>query len=581
MLELVAQGVEPNSRWRRQLPVDTEIVLGRETRPWSVEWDLNISRHHFNLVSDGESVRVSKLESAANPVFFQGVSADSFTLQPGQHFVVGKTTFTLLSNRAFVTQDVPDPIRQKTFTNEYLRQLPYRDANQRMEVLNRLPKLISSAANVDGLVQQVASMLLAGIPSATTVGVVASDSSGTRLIDWDYRGSDSIEFQPSERLIRTSVESNQSILHVWSGEGKNAEFTLDYDNDWAFVVPFSGAATPGWGIYVAGRNSMGQGSGHSRQVDADLQDDIKFTELVTSTIANVLLVKSLERQQTSLRPFFAPVVLQAIGEEDPERVLAPRECDVAVLFCDLKGFSKTSEEMAGDLIGLLDRVSQKLGIMTRNILSFGGVVGDFHGDAAMGFWGWPLEQEDSAKSACLASLSIQDELELISSKNPDLTSRDLEIGMGIATGRAVVGKIGTKDQVKVTAFGPVVNLASRLEGLTRKFGGLILVDQCTAHELDRWPESGLSSRRLAKVQPFGLRSSYDIFELRKTVLSSEHSNNYTAALDAFESGDWPLAKTIFERCPDDDPARNFLLEFIRDRRSPPEHWSGVLTDLSK
>ena len=88
-------------------------------------------------------------------------------------------------------------------------------------------------------------------------------------------------------------------------------------------------------------------------------------------------------------------------------VLAPRETEVAVLFCDLRGFSRHSERSADDLLGLLNRVSQALGVTTHEIREQGGVLGDFHGDAAMGFWGWPLPQPDAAVRACLAALAIR------------------------------------------------------------------------------------------------------------------------------------------------------------------------------
>src|SRR5207248_6514807 len=104
---------------------------------------------------------------------------------------------------------------------------------------------------------------------------------------------------------------------------------------------------------------------------------------------------------------FSPVVLEALGSQEADEALAPREADVTVLFCDLRGFTAKSEQAAGDLFGLLTRVSQALGVMTHHILDQGGVVGDFHGDAAMGFWGWPIAQPDAIERACRAALGIR------------------------------------------------------------------------------------------------------------------------------------------------------------------------------
>ena len=100
--------------------------------------------------------------------------------------------------------------------------------------------------------------------------------------------------------------------------------------------------------------------------------------------------------------------------------------------------------------------------MTHHILANSGVVGDFHGDAAMGFWGWPISMGNSIQQVCQAALAIQSEFALASAQ-PDHPLADFRAGLGIASGSAVAGRIGTTDQVKVTVFGPVVNLASRLE----------------------------------------------------------------------------------------------------------------------
>src|SRR5438874_13640333 len=102
----------------------------------------------------------------------------------------------------------------------------------------------------------------------------------------------------------------------------------------------------------------------------------------------------LQRKQAILSQFFPQAVLNALEIRGAAEVLAPKLTDVSVLFCDLRGFSHAAEQDAGDLMGLLQRVSKALGVMNHHILDQDGVVGDFQGDAAMGFWGWPLAQGD-------------------------------------------------------------------------------------------------------------------------------------------------------------------------------------------
>ncbi len=581
MLELIAQGANPDSRWRRTLPADTDIELGRLTRPWSVGWDPNISRRHFLLRLDGKTLLVRKFDEAANPIFHQGTEKNEFEIEPGDHFVVGKTTFTLRNDRAFATQDVPHPISQRTFSSDFIRQVRYRDADRRIEVLNRLPQLISAASDEDDLLIRFVNLLLTGISTATAVGLVREDEQGqSEIITWDRRDVALGDFEPSDRLIHQAIETRETVLHVWGMGGSGGPYTQDYENDWAFVTPMVGRASENWGVYVAGKNRFSSSNGEQGTGDLDLQGDIKFAELIGATMANVLQIRDLERRQSSLRPFFSPIVMAAMADQDPEQVLAPRECEVSVLFCDLRGFSKTSEAMAGDLLGLLDRVSQALGITTHHILRTGGVVGDFHGDAAMGFWGWPLDQDRAAERACEAALEIQQEITAIS-QQPDHPLRDFTMGVGIASGSAVAGRIGTSDQVKVTVFGPVVNLASRLEGLTRMVGCGVLMDEATAKKIQS-PQLG--HRRVAKILPYGLQSALTVHELLgpSTPFTREYLDRFDKALQHFIDGNWNQADRLLK---DEekltDRARDFLREFISSVGMPPVDWNGTIVAKSK
>ncbi|MFZ9091462.1 MAG: adenylate/guanylate cyclase domain-containing protein, partial [Planctomycetaceae bacterium] len=120
--------------------------------------------------------------------------------------------------------------------------------------------------------------------------------------------------------------------------------------------------------------------------EQQLHADIRFSELIADIISALEGQRRLERQQSGLRQFFSPPVLETLGKDFDTSLLSPRECDVTVLFCDLRGFSHRAEIEADNLTGLLERVSMALEVMTDQILRFGGVTGDFQGDAALGFW---------------------------------------------------------------------------------------------------------------------------------------------------------------------------------------------------
>ena len=580
MFDLLAQGINAQDRWRRRLPAETSIELGRTTKPWSVGWDDRISRRHVTIRLSNNRLVVEKLPSATNPVFFDGIECEQVTLTAGQAFVIGQTTFTLSRSQAYATQDMPNPISQKTFSHQFLEQVEFRDAERRLAVLGQLPDLVSSSRDDATLYNRLVNVLFEGIRRAKAVAITRLDpDTGKIEVDyWDRRSFAEQDFNPSEKLVRHSISTGEPALHIWNKTSAGAAaYTVDLQNDWAFAYPLSGNACRGQAIYVAGNQS----STASDSVQSDVEGDIKFAELVGDTFANLREMNQLERRQSSLRSFFSPIVMEVIGDQPLEKVLAPRECDVSVLFCDLRGFSATSERMSGRLLEFLQRVSQVLGIMTSNMLLAGGVIGDFHGDAAMGFWGWPLDQDDAEERACNTTVAIKRHLEEIG-RDKDHPLRDFRVGMGIATGRAVAGMIGTSDQVKVTAFGPVVNLAARLESLTKLMKASVLIDGTTAKKINELADTRLKLRRLAIMQPVGIRRDIEVHQLlsaeqSKQSFSSSQLDNYAEALQDFINGDWSRASRLLAELPETDQAKDFLANYISQRNAePPEDWNGVI-----
>ncbi len=577
---------------------------------------------------DGQYLEISRLLDARNPIFYRGMRRDSFRIAIGDHFVIGQTTFSLVDQRVKILADEPPAVTEHTFAAAQLRQARYRDADRRIEVLSRLPEVIQGSSTDAELFVRVVNVLMQGIEQATFVAIVAdpnaSSLQGTSLqgadgevagalarsalierrslgdetvlrseddiavLHWDCRNLSGQQFTPSAQLIKQSLDSNQTVLHVWSRVRQSTtpqSYTQSENVDWAFCSPIPSDACPGWALYVAGDfgSLVGPASGDATAaIAADLHDDVKFAELAATTLGSLRQTRFLQRRQDSLRHFFAPVVLQALAQREPDEVLAPREANVSVLFCDLRGFSKQSEESADQLLELLRRVSDALGVMTHHILASGGVVGDFHGDAAMGFWGWPLESNTTVLSACKAALAIRSEFEA-SSRIENHPLAKFRAGLGIATGRAVAGQIGTTDQVKVTVFGPVVNLASRLESMTKQLRAPILIDEPTAlrvrQEID---PSIVRVRSVARVLPYAMSSPLMVSELLppegpESILTNDHVRAYEQAVELLQSGDWSNAFRLLHQVPAEDRVKDFLTVFIAQHgRTPPSDWQGFI-----
>ena len=580
MPDLIAQGGAFHQRWRRTLREGRSYVIGRARDVWNVPWDSHISRRHAEIRWEDGRLEVRQLSEAGNPIFIQGKQRLSFSAKPGDHFVIGETTFQLADEEVNISLDAPSPVTEQAYSQYALQQSRFRNADQRIDVLSRLPEIISGASDDAEIWVRFVNMLLAGIPNAAAAAILSVQGE-TRVLHWDRRRQVSGAFEPSEKLIRRSTETGESVVHVWETADSVQSFTNAGDAEWAFCTPVVGGQ--GWAIYVAGDRREEPSSSASF---ADLRDDLKFAELTAATLGRLYELRASERRIASLSQFISPVVLDAIADRDPDVMLAPREADVTVLFCDLRGFSRRSEQNARNLLELLNRVSGALGVMTRSILAHGGVVGDFHGDAAMGFWGWPLQQADAARRAAEAALAIRHEFET-AARDDDHPLVDFRIGIGVASGRAVAGKIGTVDQVKVTVFGPVVNLAARLEGMTKRLRTPILVDEPTAQMLRQAAGFDGRLRRLAKLRPYGLKGAVEVSELlpcyaRSPELNDDDLATYERALDALIAGDWDASFNLLHAVPAADRAKDFLTVFIaQHNRTPPNGWDGVIELDSK
>ncbi|MCA9035875.1 MAG: FHA domain-containing protein [Planctomycetaceae bacterium] len=542
------------------------------------DWDDSISRHHVDLTPTESGIKLQRVAGSSNAVFIDGTEFDHANLTAGQSFVIGGTRFELQQ----VTQsDSPrnQPVQQVAINRQQLQRVRYDDAAKRIEVLTSLPSVIRESGVERDLHIRLCSLLLAGIQNADGVAIVGlTESSRPRVFHQEQRFETGPMLQPSARLISSAMEQQSNVVHIWDDQqAEHQPFTQVAGYNWAFCTPFTDIGGDR-AFYVTGR-SVGDSAQANEQ---RLHADIKFTEFIAEIVGSLQRERQLERQQSGLRQFFSPPVLEALGRDLDTSLLEPRECDVTVLFCDLRGFSHRAEEESDNLTGLLERVSLALEVMTSQILRFGGVTGDFQGDAALGFWGWPIASAEAPLNACRAALAIRDEFARAQA-DPDHPLRDFETSIGISHGRAVAGKIGTREQVKVTVFGPVVNLASRLESMTRELHVSVLIDEYLDQHirLNMPPDEG-RVRRLLRLLPYGMDKPLTVSELvppesRFPVLTSKHLNDFELGVEEFTQGRWAEAWKHLHSMPAEDRAQDYLSMMItqHDRKAPAD-WDGIV-----
>ncbi len=588
MADLVVLGPEPSNRWRRPIPPGETVRLGRAPRNgWAVPWDALVSREHAEVQLDGNRLRVRRLDSARNPIYYQDADSQEFFLISGEQFRIGRTVFQLVISD--LDEDSPSPSEERSYHPDELRKVAFQNSDLRLEVLSKLPKVISQTKTDEDLAFRLVGLILEAVPTADAAAVVAFDDMSPdarpKMMRWDSRNDDIGRFTPSRRLMLKALQLGQGLLHIWHDhEESNPAFTVSGALDWAFCMPFREESCRGWCLYVSGQKDVGLGQTIGEE---QLKGDLRFAELISEFIGSIRQVRMLSRQQAGLSQFFSPPVLETLRQVDGEKRLAPRESDIAVLFCDVRGFSKKSEQAQQNLSELLNRVSDALGVMTCGIIKYDGVIADFQGDAALGFWGWPTPKEDDRVSACRAALHIYQEFQN-AVKDDQHSLAGFQVGIGVAHGRAIAGKIGTSEQIKVGAFGPTVNLGSRLEGMTKQLRAAVLVDESTAsYAREHLPRSEGRLRKLGRFRPHGMTTEMEISQLLPPLemdssVSDEDIVTYESAWTTFAAGHWRDALDKLSELPVHDRVKDFLLLYIaQNNYEPPADWNGVIAMQSK
>jgi adenylate cyclase len=299
--------------------------------------------------------------------------------------------------------------------------------------------------------------------------------------------------------------------------------------------------------------------------------------------------KEKRRVRSAFGQYLSPEVIRRLLLNP--RLVEPKKTDITVMFSDIRGFTTISEKLDAQDLALF--LNQYLSDMTGLVFEHHGTLDKYIGDAVMAFWGAPFEEPGHAGRACNTALKMMVRVREMQKKWEAEGKPHLDIGIGLNTGVASVGNMGSALRYGYTALGDTVNLSSRLEGLNKDYGTHILVNETTFVAAK---DEGFLFRELdlirvkGKLQPVtiyeligraGEASTYGTLEEVRARLDA-----FVHARDLYRKRQWEESQkafqTVLDKWPDDGPSRTYwkrCQDYLFDE--PPTGWDGVFTMTHK
>jgi len=258
---------------------------------------------------------------------------------------------------------------------------------------------------------------------------------------------------------------------------------------------------------------------------------------------------------------------------------------MTVMFCDMKGFTALSEGMTPQ--GLVKIMNHYLTTMSGPIHDHRGIIDKYVGDAIMAYWGPPfIEDDGQARFACLAAIDMVGRIETLRKDLPELLGvrtmpAECDLRIGVATGEALVGSIGSEFMMSYTVMGDTVNLASRLEAANKLYGTHSLIAEDTVRKAG----AGIEVREIDRLIVAGQSRTQVVFELmgRTGDLTPQQNllrRHYAEGLAAYRARNWDEArvalKAAINAAPGDGPSATLLSRMESFRNNPPaDNWDGA------
>lgn len=308
---------------------------------------------------------------------------------------------------------------------------------------------------------------------------------------------------------------------------------------------------------------------------------------VSNTIYKYL-VESRQKKfiKNAFSTYLAPSVVKQLIDSPGKLVLGGEQRTITAFFSDVQGFTSISEKLSpAELVELLNEFLTE---MTDIILKYEGTVDKFEGDAIIAFFGAPNELEHQAEVACMACVDMQKRLVQLRKKWAAENKPELNMRIGMNTGQAVVGNMGSKNRMDYTMMGDTVNTAARLEGVNKVYGIYTLISETTYQEAAR---GKITAREVDAIKVVGKIEPVKIYELMGYADETDRTTSemmacYGRGLDAYRTRNFDQAIEQFNAAlalvPNDAPSKTMMSRCREYQVDPPAaDWDGSFIMKSK
>lgn len=318
---------------------------------------------------------------------------------------------------------------------------------------------------------------------------------------------------------------------------------------------------------------------------------LEITALFVFTLAVKYVLEERNKKfiKGAFSKYVAPAVVDSILKDPAKLAVGGEKRELSILFSDIRSFTSFSEKM--DAKRLAQFLNEYLSEMTEIVFQSEGTLDKYIGDAVMAFWGAPLDQPKHAANACRAAIQMQQALLTLRPRLKEKYDVEVNIGIGINSGSVNVGNMGSDRIFEYTVIGDHVNLASRLEGLTKAYGAGILTTRFTFNCIEAAGEPLPPHRVLDFVKVKGKAQSVELIQVLERDLSAEGLKEFEDARRLYEHQRWDDAIAKFQKAnellrfspeAEDGPSLMYIDRCKEFKLQPPNaDWDGSWTMTSK